>query len=55
MKIKIKGRIGQLFCKHTYQKFEKPINRKTNPYGFAALGDNGIFVCVKCGKGLERG
>lgn len=52
MLIKTRNRISQLFCKHNYQKFEKPINRKTNPYGFVALNDDGIFVCTKCGKGL---
>lgn len=52
MLIKTKNRISQLFCKHTYQRFEKLINWKTNPHGFVALNDDGILVCTKCGKGL---
>ena len=50
MIIKIKHPIFQLFCKHDFRRFETPIDRKTNPYGFVALNDDGIFVCIKCGK-----
>ena len=48
--IKIRHPIFQPFCKHDFQRFETPIDRKTNPYGFVALNDDGIFVCIKCGK-----
>jgi hypothetical protein len=54
MLIKIKNPIAQLICKHDFQKFEKPIDRKSNPYGFRALNDDGIWVCVKCGKKLKQ-
>ena len=50
--VKIKPSILQLFCKHTYKRFKRPIDKKTNPYGFAALNDDGILVCTKCGKRL---
>ena len=51
MNIKTKSRLMQLFCKHDYQCFEKPIDTKTNPYGFVSLeGNSHIYVCVKCGK-----
>jgi hypothetical protein len=53
MKIKIKNRIAQMFCKHDFQNFETPIDSKANPFGFVALNDNGIWVCVKCGKKLK--
>ena len=54
MEVRIKHPISQLFCKHEMREFEKPINRKTNPLGFVSLNEVTIFVCVKCGKGLER-
>ena len=50
MNIKIKSRFMQLFCKHDAQYFEKPIDIKTNPYGFVSLNNTHIRVCVKCGK-----
>ena len=51
MLIKIKNPIAKLFCKHDYKPFKKPIDRKTNPYGFVSLNDDGIiYACVKCGK-----
>lgn len=51
MQIKTKSKIKQLICKHEYREFEKPIDRKTNPYGFVALnGPETISVCIKCGK-----
>ena len=53
--IKIKHPLTQMFCKHKYEVFRKPIDRKTNPYGFMALNDiePTIRVCVKCGKKIE--
>lgn len=54
MKIKVKNPIAQHFCKHDYHHFETPIDPKTNPYGFVALNDNGIWVCVKCGKEADH-
>ena len=55
MNIKIKSKFMQLFCKHDYQCFEKPIDKKTNPYGFVSLNGNGtIYVCVKCGRVEEE-
>jgi len=51
MNIKIKNRFMQLLCKHDYQWFFEPIDRKTNPCGFVSLnGNNRIYVCVKCGR-----
>ena len=50
MNIKTKSRFMQLFCKHDAQYFEKPIDKKTNPYGFVSLNNTHIRVCVKCGK-----
>jgi peptide methionine sulfoxide reductase MsrB len=54
MKINNKNFIGKMFCKHDYRNFETPINRKTNPHGFVSLNDDddGIWVCIKCGKKL---
>jgi len=52
MLIKTKNRLSQLFCKHDYQKFKRPIDIRTNPNGFVALNDDGILVCTKCGKGI---
>ena len=54
MKINNKNLIGKMFCKHDYKNFETPINRKTNPHGFVSLNDDddGIWVCIKCGKKL---
>jgi len=52
MIIKTKSKFMQLFCKHDYQCFEKPLDIKANPHGFVSLNGNGnIDVCVKCGKG----
>ena len=53
--IKIKHSLTQMFCKHKYEVFRKPIDRKTNPYGFMALNDiePTIRICVKCGKKIE--
>ena len=50
--INIKRPLAQLFCRHKYQRFRKPIDRETNPYGFVALNDIEpiIRVCIKCGK-----
>ena len=50
MRIQNKGIISKLFCNHDYKNFETPINKIINPLGFVALNDNGIWVCVKCGK-----
>ena len=50
MIIKIKSWFMQLFCKHDYQCFEKPIDIKTNPYGFVSLNNSHIHVCVNCGR-----
>lgn len=54
MRVKIKGKLAQYFCKHDFHHFETPIDRKANPYGYVSLNDDGIWVCVKCGKGLSR-
>lgn len=55
MLIKVKHPIFQMFCKHDYQLFEKPVDKKNNPFGFVSLNDDeGILVCVKCGKGLKK-
>lgn len=50
--IPVKHPLAQMFCKHEYLLFKKPIDRKTNPYGFVALNDIELTmrVCVKCGK-----
>lgn len=53
MLIKNKNPIAQLICKHDPRKFETPIDQKLNPYGYRALNDDGIWVCVKCGKRLK--
>lgn len=48
--IKIKHPLLQIFCRHKYGLFEKPIDWKTNPYGFRSLNEETIQVCTKCGK-----
>lgn len=51
MIIPIKSKFKQMLCKHKYRAFEKPIDRKTNPYGFIPLnGPETVWVCVECGK-----
>jgi hypothetical protein len=52
MKVRIKNPILQLFCKHEPREFERPIDKKTNPYGFVPLCEDTIWVCTKCGKKL---
>lgn len=50
MNVPKKNKIAQFFCKHEYKHFETPIDYKNNPMAFVALNDNGIWMCVKCGK-----
>ena len=50
MNVKPKSRFMQLFCKHDYQCFQKPIDKKTNPYGFVSLNNVHMYVCIKCGR-----
>lgn len=50
-----KSKFKRLFCSHEYREFEKPIDRKSNPYGFVSLnGPETIWVCVKCGRRKGR-
>jgi hypothetical protein len=41
-----KNRIGRLFCRHTYQWFQKPVE---GPF-HCISGEEEIEVCTKCGK-----
>ena len=50
LNIKTKSKFMQLFCKHDYQCFEKPLDKKANSYGFVSLNNSYIRVCLKCGK-----